>query len=101
MLLAGRSPAAATRVGGPIAPGTGLGIAQLIARSERDFDFVEFIPLGIGALTVRNSQQGAQAILKGDWLRFIHIVIISLSPGWLDGFYLLCGISAAASFGAR
>lgn len=38
--------------------------AGAIAGSERNFEFVEFIPLGIGAIAIGNSQQFLHALAR-------------------------------------
>lgn len=42
----------------------GIRCAGAIAGSERNFEFVEFIPLGIGAITIGNSQQFLHALAR-------------------------------------
>lgn len=49
-----------------------------IAGRERDFEFVEFVPLGVGALAVRDGQELLQATTRGYRLRGIHRGIIPL-----------------------
>ena len=58
---------------------TGLAIAGLaVARGQLDFEFVEFVPLGFGALAVGNGQQFLHAAAGGNRLRCVHPHIIPL-----------------------
>ena len=58
---------------------TGLAIAGLaVARGQLDFEFVEFVPLGLGALAVGYGQELLQAAAGRNRLRCIHPRIIPL-----------------------
>ena len=42
----------------------GIRRAGAIARSERDLEFIEFVPLGIGAIAIGNGQQFLHALAR-------------------------------------
>lgn len=48
-----------------------------ITGSEHDFELIELIPLGVGALPVGDRQKFLQALTGGGWLRFVHSRIIT------------------------
>lgn len=68
---------------------------EAIAGGQLDLEVVQFIPLGVGALAVRDGLQFLQAAARGCRLRCIHGDIIPLfgepcpppSPDWRKTFF--------------
>jgi hypothetical protein len=55
-----------------------ISISLSIAGSQHDFKLIEFIPLSIGPLSVRDRQKRLQALSGGNRSRFVHGDTISL-----------------------
>jgi hypothetical protein len=56
--------------------------ARPISGSQLDLELIELVPLGVGALSVRNRQQLLQANTRGNRLRFVHgRIIASIDEG--------------------
>jgi hypothetical protein len=48
-----------------------------VSRRQNDLEFVDLIPLGLGALAFGDRQERLQALTGGSWFRLIHGGIIS------------------------
>lgn len=48
-----------------------------VSGRQNDLEFIDLVPLGVGALPVRDRQKLLQALTGGSWLRFVHGGIIS------------------------
>ena len=88
-LLAVSSPAGSGMTGGcrRVPPNVLLRSFLSISGSQHDLKFIEFIPLGIGPLSVRDRQEGLQALSRGNRSGFVHGDTISLfDKAGLDEF---------------
>lgn len=66
-----------TRGPGIGAPGALIRSTFPISGSEHDLELIELIPLGVGALPIRDRQKLLQALTGGGRLRFVHGEIIT------------------------
>src|SRR5690606_15096619 len=49
-----------------------IGRADTVARGEHDLEFVQLVPLGIGALAIGNGLQRLHAGTRGNWFWCVH-----------------------------
>src|SRR3972149_1221427 len=88
-LLAVSSSARSGMTGGcsRVPPGVLVRRFPSVSRRQHDLEFIEFIPLGIGPLSVRDRQEGLQALSRGNRSGFVHGETISLfDKAGLDEF---------------